>query len=68
MSEQHSVGNQEPTERDIVHDLRGPLAAIQACAELLGDEICGGLNEEQHKQIQAVLRNVDRLDEMIASL
>jgi signal transduction histidine kinase len=50
------------------HDLRGIVAAIQAFAELLEDEISGPLNADQKDHVGRILANVDalsrRLDEL----
>lgn len=46
----------------ILHELRKPLAAIQAFTDLLEEEISGELNEEQHDYARTVLDHVERLD------
>lgn len=50
------------------HDLRSPLAAIQAYADLLVDEVSGPLNAEQADYARTILENVERMEELIERL
>lgn len=52
----------------ICHEVRRPLAAIQAYAELLADEVAGKLNDEQRKQVEVVTANTRGLARLIADL
>ena len=46
----------------ILHELRKPLASIQAFADLLEEEVSGPLNDEQHDYARTVLHSVEKLD------
>lgn len=59
----------------ICHDLRQPVAAVQAFGELLADDVSGPLNAEQREHVAAILRNcaalergIEQVREMLASV
>lgn len=52
----------------VCHEVRKPITAIRAYAELLEDGISGGLNEEQREYVGVVLRGARRLDEQVTCL
>ena len=52
----------------VCHELRKPVAVIQAYAELLADEIAGPVNEKQRSHLETVAHNVQRLDRLIGNL
>jgi signal transduction histidine kinase len=52
----------------VCHELRRPLAAATAFAELLQDGISGALNAEQGEQLDVIQQNLRRLDDKIADL
>lgn len=52
----------------VCHELRKPVAVIQAYAELLVDEIAGPLNEKQKGHVGIVLHSVERLEHLIRDL
>lgn len=47
------------------HELRTPLAIIREFASLVHDEVTGPLTEKQRNCLQSVLKNCDRLTELI---
>ena len=53
------------TPADMSHDLRTPLTAILAVAEMLKDEIYGPLNERQHKHVSTIEVSVRQLLKLI---
>lgn len=52
----------------ICHEVRRPLAAIQAYAELLADEVAGSLNEAQRKQVEVIASNTRGLARLVTEL
>jgi signal transduction histidine kinase len=52
----------------VCHELRRPLAAATAFAELLQDGISGALNAEQAEQLAVIQQSLRRLDDKIADL
>lgn len=52
----------------ICHEVRRPLAAIQAYAELLQDQLCGPLNEKQLEQVGVVVTNARGLARLVEEL
>lgn len=53
---------------NVSHELKTPLVSIKGYAELLHDEKIGSLLEIQKKSLEAVLRNADRLIQLIDSI
>lgn len=54
--------------RNVSHEIKTPLATIHEGAELLVDEVVGGLNREQKDIAEILVNNADRMDKMIAEL
>ena len=52
----------------ICHELRRPLGAIDAFAELLADEICGPVTAEQGEALATIQRSVQLLEHSITDL
>src|SRR5260370_33848936 len=52
----------------VSHELRSPLTAIYQFASILADGLAGELRPEQSQYLQIILRNVRRLESMIADL
>lgn len=50
---------------EVSHEIRTPLAIMREFASLVRDETVGPLNEKQKKCLDAVLRNSDRLTELV---
>ncbi|MCX7513900.1 ATP-binding protein [Frateuria sp. STR12] len=50
------------------HEFRTPLGAILSIVRLLGDELDGPLNEEQHKQVRFVQSAASELSSMVDDL
>lgn len=50
------------------HELRTPLTVIKEYCSLVHDEIVGPCNEEQHKCMEAALRNCNRLADLVNDL
>ncbi|NJD78188.1 MAG: PAS domain S-box protein [Candidatus Methanoperedens sp.] len=53
---------------NITHELLTPLTSIKGFAELLNDETIGKINDEQKKSLDIILRNSDRLIQLIKEL
>ncbi len=53
---------------NITHELLTPLTSIKGFVELLNDETIGKINDEQKKSLDIVLRNSDRLIQLIKEL
>lgn len=53
---------------NVTHELKTPLHSILALAQLLDSEADGALSAEQHKQVSMILRNGERLLELIQDL
>lgn len=53
---------------NVSHELRTPLVAIRGYSELIGEGLSGPINPTQHEQLAVVIRNIDRLLEMIDNL
>ena len=69
MSEAIEASRRPAPELDeICHDLLGPIAAVDASAELLADGICGELNREQREQVESILRSATRMVELVERL
>lgn len=51
-----------------LHEIRRPIAAVQAYAEILADEISGALNPEQKDYVETILSNAVRLEEQAVTL
>ena len=54
--------------RTVSHELRTPLSIEKEGISLLVDEVVGPVNPEQREILQTVMRSIDRLARMIASL
>lgn len=54
--------------RHVSHELKTPLTASRAGAELLRDEVVGTLNTEQHKVVQILHKSMIQLQKMIENL
>jgi len=52
----------------ISHELRTPLTSIRGYLELIGDEASGGLTADQHRYLEIVERNTDRLMRVVGDL
>lgn len=52
----------------IVHDFKGPLGTISLEAELLGETLAAGLEQEAKPIIDRIMHNVDFLDRMVMDL
>lgn len=52
----------------VAHDLRGPVSVTRGHARLLLEGLRGPLTEEQRHSIEAIVRQADRLDRLIAEL
>ncbi|MFH1476580.1 MAG: response regulator [Verrucomicrobiota bacterium] len=50
---------------EVSHEIRTPLAIMREFASLVRDETVGPLNEKQKQCLDAVLRNSDRLTELV---
>ncbi|MBI5635820.1 HAMP domain-containing histidine kinase [Candidatus Micrarchaeota archaeon] len=50
------------------HELRTPMTPMRAQCELLLSDSFGRLNEQQHDSIEMILRNLERLDHLIADI
>lgn len=59
------TGPHERAFHECIHDLRSPLAAIQAHADLLIDGILGPLSEDQRDAVSTVLSGVDRMEDLL---
>lgn len=53
---------------NVSHELRTPLVAVRGYAELMREGISGSINETQRNQFGIMLRNIDRLLELIGNL
>jgi PAS domain S-box-containing protein len=58
------IGDLEAFSYSIVHDMRGPLRAMQSFARLLVDE-CGTLSSAGENYVQRIERAADRMDRLI---
>lgn len=67
MDTQNITTSGEAVDR-VCHELRRPLAAIDAFAELLADEVSGPLNPEQKAHLTVVRRNTKRLGQTVQDL
>ncbi len=54
--------------RHVSHELKTPLTASRAGAELLNDEVVGKLNPEQHNVVQILHQSMIQLQKMIENL
>ncbi len=54
--------------RHVSHELKTPLTASRAGADLLHDEVVGKLNHEQHKIVQILQQSILNLQKMIENL
>lgn len=52
----------------ITHELLTPLTSIKGFTELLSDETCGDINEEQKKKLDIIYRNTEKLIGLIKEL
>jgi PAS domain S-box-containing protein len=52
----------------VTHDIRTPLTAVIGYAEMLGDELAGTLNDQQHEFVRVLKRNGRRLVGMIEDM
>ena len=50
------------------HELRTPISAIKGYAQMFLKKILGEINEEQEKALKIVLRNTNRLDNLIQDI
>ncbi|GAB4225401.1 MAG: hypothetical protein Kow0062_27750 [Acidobacteriota bacterium] len=53
---------------EAAHELQSPLVSVRGYTQMLLDGRLGRLNEEQRKGLEATLRNVDRMAELIGNL
>lgn len=53
---------------EVSHEIRTPLSIMREFASLVRDETVGPLNEKQKQCLDAVLRNSDRLTELISRI
>lgn len=51
-----------------VHDLRSPIGGIKGVSELLLENLCGELNEEQHELIGDIHRASETMNDMVTDL
>ncbi|MEA3547356.1 MAG: HAMP domain-containing sensor histidine kinase [Thermodesulfobacteriota bacterium] len=52
----------------ISHDLKTPLSALREGADLLGEEVVGGLNEQQKEVVGIVVNNSVKLQKLIENI
>jgi len=52
----------------ISHDLKTPLSALREGADLLGEEVVGGLNEQQKEVVGIVVSNSVKLQKLIENI
>jgi signal transduction histidine kinase len=52
----------------INHDVKTHLSPIKMCAEMLGSNILGPLNEKQERMIQTIQRCVDKLETLVSDI
>jgi len=64
----HDISTSGETVDRVCHELRRPIAAIDAFAELLSDEVSGPLNAEQKAHLAVVRRNTQRLSQSVQDL
>ena len=57
-----------PSLRSLNHELRTPLATIQTFADLMDDGALGPITEEQQDAIQAILRAVEKIENVSVGL
>ena len=50
------------------HELRTPVTSIKGLLELLTDDQCGPLTEEQSRFLEIIVRDTDRLDRLVGDL
>jgi signal transduction histidine kinase len=51
--------------RDLIHDMRSPLAALTLAIELFEKEKLGPLNPKQHDMAQSMKQSVEKLTLML---
>lgn len=66
--EQESRGVNLASVSSLCHELRKPISAIKAFSDILADELSGTLNASQHDQVETILRNSERMDELVREL
>jgi len=54
--------------KTISHELRTPITAIKGYAQMLTKRSLGDTNEEQRKSLEVILRNTNRLDQIIQNI
>lgn len=52
----------------VTHELRIPMASIQGYVDLLQSGSAGLLNEKQHKHLQVINTNIDRMSALVSDL
>ncbi len=53
---------------EVAHELQSPLVSVRGYTQMLLDGRLGRLNDEQRRGLEATLRNVDRMSELIGNL